>query len=107
MSGWKYEMNAVCPQSASGGRWTIGVSPKDIQRLQSNGHITKLARLGLVKEVAEDPAIIVQGWDRPDQEQCFVYVGYPDKDFRSGTIETPSLAPVNCCFLVFVYPMAL
>jgi hypothetical protein len=82
--------------------WEIGITETKFRRLQKNGDIVKLVRLALVEEVVSGPIRIVRGWERPDTEQCLVYVGKPDRDFHGPRIEKPP--PPNMLFVVFVLP---
>ena len=56
----------------------------------------------MVKEVLDDPLCLIRGWDRPEKDECFVYVGRPNHDFQSLTIEKPP--PPGKLFLIFVLP---
>lgn len=102
MAKWMVDISAIDPNDTDGERWKIGIHEKFIMTLAKNGHEQKLARLNCVKQVLEDTRLIVQGWSRPDKDECFVYCGLPDKDFKSRTIEVPP--PPGMLFLVFVLP---
>jgi len=80
----------------------VGISEFKFRNMQRNGHEVKLVRLVLAAEVVSDPALIVRGWDRPNTNECCVFVGKPKRDLRGISIETP--APRGMLFVVFVLP---
>ena len=97
MGRWFYSFDACYHDGSS---WEIGISQKKFRLLQQKGDIVKLSRLALVESVVESPLRIVQGWGRPNTDNCFAYVGKPSADYRKPGIETPP--PKNCLFVVFV-----
>jgi hypothetical protein len=100
MADWEISFKAIDPRFALG-RWNTGVSGRLLRLLRQQGHDARLARLVLVREVlCESPLEIRRGWSRYAMEDCFVYVGMPNRDFRRLTIETPP--PPGSVFLVFV-----
>lgn len=90
----------VPPVSPGTKTWEIGIKESQYRTIQKNSHEHRLARLQLAKLVCEHPDQIYRGWNRIGTEDCYVYVGSPEVDFRSMRIEVP--APPNSCFLVFV-----
>lgn len=98
MGKWIHTFQALSPTGDA--PWPVGVTETKFRRLRENSHLVKLGRLALVAEVLENPTIIVEGWNRPDTGDCLVYVGKPDKDYRSAAIELP--APQGMLFAVFV-----
>ncbi|MHC4398390.1 MAG: hypothetical protein ACYTG0_01780 [Planctomycetota bacterium] len=102
MARWLLTFRAIDP-NALDKRWDTGVPERLYRQIQHHGHEKALARLVLVQEVLErDTHSLYGGWSRPDKEDCFVYVGCPNRDFKSLTIETPP--PPGMGFLVFVLP---
>ena len=100
MSRWFYPFRAMDPANTSK-TWEVGVSERLFRTLQRHGHEPKLARLSLVEEVFNDLTALIEGWCRPEKEdECYVYVGKPEVDRRSLTVEAPP--PKNSLFLVFV-----
>jgi hypothetical protein len=84
------------------GQWEVGIDERLYKLYQNQGREVNLARIVLVDEVLSDPIALIQGWSRPDKEDCFVYVGRPREDYRSFTIQTA--APPGKLFLVFILP---
>jgi hypothetical protein len=99
MGRWYIPFSAMDPEDVSR-TWSVGISESQYKHLQNTGHEKELARILLVKETVENPIMLVKGWCRPNQEASYVYVGRPDHDYRSLTIETPP--PRDQFFLVFV-----
>ncbi len=100
---WLIPFKARDPRSPDDGFWDVGLPEWHYRMLQNKGHECPLARLILVKEVlAVETTHIYEGWGRPDKDDCFVYAGAPDRDYRSLTIDIP--APKGMLFLVFVLP---
>jgi hypothetical protein len=99
---WSPVFKARDPRNPDRGQWTVGVAPAHFQKLRVAGDEARLARLILVREVLEGGTThLYEGWCRPDMDDdCFVYVGRPQRDFRSLSIETPS--PKGHAFLVFI-----
>ena len=108
MNRWQFQFTARLPNNPETQTWEIGISPKKIETLVSNGDTVIVARIEQVGEVLEDPLAIFKGWARPDCEDCTVYVGRPSSDRfsaisdKKGSIETS--APTGMVFLVFVLP---
>ncbi len=102
MTQWYLELEAIDPNDTSQ-RWKVGIHRSLYESRQKHGHERSLARIILVHEViSEGVAQIYSGWSRPDKSDCHVYVGFPPRDYKSLTIDTP--APKNMAFLVFVLP---
>jgi hypothetical protein len=95
---WGYACQAFNPESKS--TRAVGIKGNVIQTLVKQGHVAKLARLALVKEVLKEPVKIVEGWNRPNTDKHLVYIGNPDKDYRSGSIVTPP--PPDLDFVVYI-----
>lgn len=100
-SRWRIEFDARLPSDPERGTWKVGIAPALLDALRTNSHTVKQMRIMLVEEVLADPSAIFEGWSRPDTDDCFVYVGRPDRDFRGRGIETPP--PVGMLFLVFIF----
>jgi hypothetical protein len=101
MSRWQIQFVTISPRDLNG-VWEVGVSEAYIKCLRNQGHETPLVRILLVGQSLEHPISIFEGWSRPEKEDCYVYVGNPESDYRSATIQTP--APPNSLFLVFILP---
>ena len=102
MGRWYIEFDAVNPNSPDK-KWKTGVLESLYRKIRNCGHEKAIARLLLVREVLDEGAVaIFSGWSRPDRDDCFVYLGHPDHDFKSLSIETPP--PLKMGFLVFVLP---
>ena len=100
---WFASFKALDPRTiGNDGLWEVGISERRFKALQHAGHEAPLARLQLVQEVLQGGTDeLWEGWSRPGKEEdCYVYVGSPDRDYRSLTIELP--APPGMAFLVFV-----
>jgi len=100
---WKVEFNAIDPKDAPRARWKVGVPEWLYKRQQIHGHEKELARLRLVLEVLQEEGgtkRLYEGWSRPGKEDCYVYVGRPNRDYKSLRIETPP--PPGMIFLIFV-----
>lgn len=103
MSRWKWSFDAINPCHPQEAKWKTGVDERYYKQLQNSGHEKAIARLLLVERVLNGGTErIYKSWCRPEKEDCFVYVRYPDVDFKSLTISTPP--PPNMAFLVFVLP---
>jgi hypothetical protein len=103
MRRWYLPFKTIDPHEPGKKKWNVGVEEAHFNRLRHQGHEAPLARLKLVEEVLEGGITsIYQGWLRPGKEDCYVYVGSPDLDYKSLTITTP--APPNMAFLVFILP---
>jgi hypothetical protein len=100
MAKWKFTIEAQSP-TGQFGTWQTGFAARTLEFLISKGHKEKLARARLVEEVLTTPEAIIQGWGR-DKDDCWIYVGSPPHDFRSDSVETPSLR--GMLLLVFVLP---
>ena len=102
MSRWLHSFQAINPKTPPE-RWEVGVPEGLFRKLRQHGHTRKISRLILVDEVLSKGTIRIHGgWCRPDKDDCFVYEGRPERDYRGIEIETP--APPNMAFLVFVLP---
>ena len=99
---WKIEFDARLPSDPDRQTWKVGIAAGLLQALQKHGHAVKQARILLVRDVLDDTREIFRGWSRPDTDECFVYAGQPDRDYRSPTIQVPP--PKGMIFLVFVLP---
>ena len=99
MGRWFYSSMARKPNNPDE-RWEVGVLEEKFRFLQRRGHQVKLCRLEMVKAVLDDTLAIIEGWSRPDSDDCFVYVGKPEFDRREIDIEVPP--PPGMLFLVFV-----
>ncbi len=97
---WKIEFEARLPSNPDQETWKVGIAPSLVETLQKQGHAVKQARILLVRDVLGDTRGIFQGWSRPDTDDCFVYAGNPEHDYRSLSIEVPPQP--NMIFLVFV-----
>jgi hypothetical protein len=102
MGRWLLSFSVRSPSSPGDGFWTVGIQESKFRLMQQNGHSVKLARILLVKYTLENPRFIIEGWCRPDKDDCLVYAGKPTVDYRSASIECPP--PPNMLFLVFVLP---
>ena len=82
--------------------WDVGISEKLYKFHQNKGNEKAIGRIILVWEVLEGGTEeIRKGWSRPGKdEDCFVYLGRPKRDFKTTKIETP--APPGMAFLVFI-----
>jgi hypothetical protein len=102
MSRWYLTFKAKDPRNLKG-HWETGIHEADFKRIRLFGHASRVARIQLVQYVLEeDTQLIFRGWSRPDKEDCYVYAGRPDRDYRALNIETPP--PPEMMFLVFVLP---
>jgi len=99
---WRIEFDARHPNSPDQETWKVGIAQSKLEILQKFGHAVNQARILLVRDVLSDTRKIVQGWSRPDTDDCFVYVGGPGYDCRGSTIQVPP--PPGMVFLVFVLP---
>lgn len=100
MARWFFAIEAIDPTDVAQ-RWETGIQEQLYRRLQNSGHEKAIARLYLVNDVLSGGTThIYRGWSRPGMDECFVYVGCPDRDFKSLSIETPP--PKGMVFLVFV-----
>jgi len=93
MSRWRVTCDAINPHVKpvdEANRWETGFLGSHIQHMYDNSDEKSLWRMKLVEEVLADGTIyIYQGWSRPDKEDSFVYVGLPDRDYKSGQIILP------------------
>ena len=98
---WLLTFKAIDPNNLAG-VWNVGIPEWLYRTHQKQGNEARLGRIILVQEVLEGGTLqLRQGWSRPDKEDgCYVYIGKPDRDFRSFQIETPP--PPEQSFLVFV-----
>jgi hypothetical protein len=96
------EFDAIDPKNPPDKRWKVGLPEWLIHQQQIHGHEKAMARLRLVLEVLQEGTTrLYEGWSRPGKEdKCFVYVGRPDRDYKSHRIETPP--PPGMVFLIFV-----
>ncbi len=102
MARWLLSFEAIHPTERDK-TWETGVPERLYRELQNHGHEKAMGRLLLVREVLlEGARHIYGGWSRPDKDDCWVYVGCPNRDLKSLTIETPP--PRGMVFLVFVLP---
>ena len=102
MSRWLYSFQAIDPKDPSK-QWEIGVPEWLFSEYRKHSHNVKLARLALVDEIFPSGTTrIYGGWSRPDKDDCFVYEGRPERDYRNIRIEVPP--PPGMAFLVFVLP---
>lgn len=102
MARWFFTFETLNPNDFDG-MWETGIQEKHFRTLQHHGHSKSLARIVLVGNVLQgETKYLYRGWSRPDKEDCYVYAGYPDMDYKSHDITTP--APKNMAFLVFVLP---
>ena len=100
MAKWKHSFEAINPAALSG-TWTIGVYEQKLAIMRRSGHEAKLARYVLAFESATDPILLIRGWHRVEMDdQCFVYVGRPKRDYYGESVEVP--AKKGRLFLVFV-----
>lgn len=102
MSRWQVDFTTLSPFDGFKRTWAVGVLEKYVQCLRHKGHAAPLARLLLVEKTLDQPVAIIEGWSRPDKDDCYVFIGSPSLDYRSLTIETD--APPNSLFLVFILP---
>ncbi len=102
MSRWRYSFQAINPRDQSE-QWEVGVPEWLFRKLQQSGDGKNIMRLALVHDVLSGGTIrIHKGWSRPGKDDCFVYEGRPERDYKNAAIETPP--PPNMVFLVFVLP---
>ena len=106
MARWQFTVEAIDPTNTSQ-RWEVGIPQQLYKGRQIHGHACSLARIILVHEVLSGGTTeIFRGWSRPNKDGCYVYVGFPARDYRSvadhesGWIDTP--APPDMAFLIFV-----
>jgi hypothetical protein len=103
---WLLRFEAIDPKNLPHRTWKVGIPEWLYRQQQIHGHDKAIGRIRLLPEVLEGERgtkRIYEGWCRPGKEEkCFVYVGKPDHDFKSLTIETPP--PPKMVFLVFVLP---
>jgi hypothetical protein len=102
MLRWICEFDARSPRDPDHATWKVGIQERYFRVLQRQGHLAALARIICVGQTFESTLAIIQGWGRPDKEDCHVYVGRPPADFRSATIQLPP--PRDQLFVVFVLP---
>lgn len=102
MARWLLTFQAIDPKDCNS-TWEIGI-PEWLYRMHQNkGNEQKLARIAVMDEVLQGGTLrLYKGWARLGKEECYVYEGRPERDFRSLTISVP--APPNMAFLVFVLP---
>lgn len=100
MSRWFVSFSARSPQSPDDETWEIGISERKFRMLREKGHDVRLSRIILIEDTLNDTSIVYEGWSRPGKEDCYVYVGTPERDFRGPQIQVP--APPDMLFLVFV-----
>jgi hypothetical protein len=100
-SRWLLPFDAVDPKNTDS-TWGIGIAEALYRKIQRSGHEAKLARIELIDDVVGRAGLVrlYGGWSRPTKDDCFVYVGRPDRDHRSLTIHVPP--PPEMAFLVFV-----
>jgi hypothetical protein len=103
MARWLITFEAIDPVHPDK-RWKTGIFQAHYSHLQRYGHEKQLARIMLVHHVMDPDSTlrIYQGWSRPGKDDCYVYAGKPEREFKSLTIETPP--PPGIVFLVFVLP---
>lgn len=101
MARWLLPFDAMDPKDPEK-TWKTGITQDLYRKIQRQGHEARLARIELIEEVLSRDGVkrIYGGWSRPDKDDCFVYVGRPDRDHRSLTTHVPP--PPNMVFLVFV-----
>ncbi|HVX15307.1 MAG TPA: hypothetical protein VHC22_29225 [Pirellulales bacterium] len=100
---WIVTFKAIDPRNPTK-TWEVGLFERRLKMMVQQGHDAKLAQLKLVEEILEKGGTerLYGGWSRAETDDCFVYVGRPNHNWTSLTIETP--APKGCLFLVFVLP---
>ena len=101
MSRWIKEFNAKSPRG-SADPWRTGIPYGRFQKMSDACDMVSLFRLRLVEEVLENPSSISQGWSRPNTEECYIYCGKPERDYRGRGIDLP--APKEMSFIVCVLP---
>ena len=99
MARWFLPFTSIDPKNLED-TWEIGILQNHYNAIRIHGHEKQIARIVCVDEVLADPASLFRGWNRPDKDNCFVYAGFPENDFKSLTISTSR--PRNMIFLVFV-----
>jgi hypothetical protein len=102
MARWFLPFQAIDPNNLTT-VWEVGI-PEWLYRIyQNKGNEKAIARILLVKEVLDRGTVkLYRGWSREGKDDCLVYEGYPERDYKSLTISTP--APPNMAFLVFILP---
>jgi|GEM_PF-4713508 hypothetical protein len=100
---WKVSWDAMS-QDGPPATWRVGIKESKLAFYRNRGHVTKLARVLLIPDVVASPLVIVKGWDRPEKNGCFVYVGKPNKDLRGGDASIEAGPPPGQFFLVFTLP---
>ena len=80
--------------------WTVRIEQAHIDGLTRHGVRARFFRLLLVEGMLADPMVVFQGWEREGHDNDLCYVGRPERDFRSGSIEVPP--PPGMVFVVFV-----
>lgn len=100
---WIVDFEAIDPQNPNERRWKTGIRPAHFRMLQQHSHEKSMARLVLIQKVLQGGTThLYEGWNRPDRESCYVYIGKPNRDYVSLTIDVP--APPRMVFAVFVLP---
>lgn len=99
---FRLSLHAIDPKAPDGHRRHVGITHRLVQCLLTNSHTTKLARIALVNFVldSQNTLRIFGGWCRPGQDDCYVYTGRPEVDYRNAGIEIPP--PPGQVFCVFV-----
>jgi hypothetical protein len=98
MARWKLTFPAQLPTDPAA-QWGCGIHGQKLDILIKASDTVWLARIALIPPVLAEPRRIIRGWGR-DKTDCWVYVGFPDCDYRSASIQTPP--PTGMLFLVFV-----
>ena len=100
MATWIHAFHAKNPKG--GEPWETGITVAKFRNLNDHGDMCRAFRLRLVPGVLISPDRIFHSWNRPDTEECYIYVGRPASDWRSKTIELPP--PKGQSFIVCVLP---
>ena len=102
-----WTIEALDPFDASGcSTITLRLDCEHTDGLRMMNLDARYARIMLIPEVVRRPRIVLRGWRREGFEQGLIYVGRPERDYRSPTIETPP--PKGMVFCVFsIIPLCI
>ena len=91
MARWHCEFDARFPHPPHD-LWKVGIQERLVKHLQGRGDKARLARIIPHYTGGRDISKNAQNlwWLVATSDDCYVYVGKPDRNFRSGQIQTPA-----------------
>ena len=97
----KWTLEALDLHDATGaGTWEVWIDQAHLESLTRGNLAPRFYRVMLVPIVLRHPAVVFEGWNRPEHDDDLCYAGVPPVDYRSDTIQVPP--PPGKTFLVFV-----